>query len=215
MAKSQKYKLAIIEEQPDWVDKFRLKLRDDFELVVFTLTPELTKEELAKQIEESEVDCIIADYDLQEAEVVQFNGDEIVAEYKKKFPFFPAFIITSKEEEDILPLIHDNEIVRLKDELVDKTVILIQRIKNKIENYYDSIKAAEELIDQLVEKKKTADLSLQEEEKLTEQYQFLEKIDSKNKELPDNLIQPASITKLDEFVENTKQIIEELSKLKK
>lgn len=215
MAKSNKYKLAIIEEQPDWVNKFRLKLRDDFELVVFALTPELTKEELAKQIEEAEVDCIIADYDLQEAEVVQFNGDEIVAEYKKKFPYFPAFIITSKEEEDILPLIHDNEIVRIKDELVDKTAILIQRIKNKVENYYDSIKTAEELIDQLIEKKKTEDLSLQEEEQLTEQYQFLEKIDPRNKELPDNLIQPASITKLDEFVENTKQIIEELSKLKK
>ncbi|MBL7858201.1 MAG: hypothetical protein JNM57_10980 [Cyclobacteriaceae bacterium] len=215
MAKAVKYKLAIIEEQPDWVNQFKLKLRDDFDLIVFPLTAELTKEELAVQIEAAGVDCLIADYDLQEADVVQFNGDEIVAEYKKKFPYFPAFIITSKEEEDILPLIHDNEIVRIKDELVEKTAILIQRIKNKIDNYYESIRAAEGLIEHLVEKRNNSPLSIPEEEQLTEQYQYLEKIDPKNKELPDNLIQPASITKLDEFVKNTKIIIEELTKLKK
>lgn len=211
-----KYKVGIVEEQPDWIDMFKRRLKDDFELVIFPLTEDLSKEQLVEQIEAKEVDCLIADYDLKETDLVGFNGDEVVEEYRKKFPYFPVFIISSKEEEDILRQIHDNEIVRVKDELTQRTPVLIQRVKNKIENYYSEIRKAEEKITELITKRNNGnDLSIEEEAMLTEKYQFLEKIDPSSKAIPDNLIQPESITQLQEFVANTKTIIEQLKALQK
>jgi hypothetical protein len=184
-----KYKVGIVEEQPDWIDMFKRRLKDDFELVIFPLTEGLSKEQ---------------------------HGDEVVEEYRKKFPYFPVFIISSKEEEDILRQIHDNEIVRVKDELTQRTPVLIQRVKNKIENYYTEIRKAEEKITELINKRNNGnDLSVEEGAILTEKYQFLEKIDPSSKAIPDNLIQPESITQLQEFVANTKTIIEQLKALQK
>ncbi|MGB4775537.1 MAG: hypothetical protein WBP45_10215, partial [Daejeonella sp.] len=108
------------------------------------------------------------------------------------------------------------DIVRLKGELNDKRPILIQRIRSKIENYNRQIKEAEETIKRLVEKKnKDEGLSILDEELLTEKYIFLEKINPSDKTLPDNLIQPESITKLNEFVSATKEILEALKNIKK
>lgn len=211
--KARKYKIGIIEEQEDWINTFKRKLKEDFDVHIFPLTFDLTKEALNSQIESQELDCLIADYDLKEADIVQFNGDEVIELYRKKYPHFPVFIITSKDEDDVLPQISDNEIVRIKDELTDKTSILIQRIKNKIDNYYSEIKNAEDIIQQLVELKNSQDLTIQQEEELANKYKFLGEIYPEEKLLPDNWIQPENITRLDKFLNTSKAILEELKKL--
>ncbi|MBK9013352.1 MAG: hypothetical protein IPM82_04345 [Saprospiraceae bacterium] len=136
----------------------------------------------------------------------------------KVYPLFPLFIITGKDEDYVLSQVDedDSDIVRDKDELTDKTQSLITRIKNKISSYKGKINEAENTIRMLIEKKDSGEgLSLLEEELLTKKYLFLEEINPDDKTLPDNLIQPKSITKLNEFVLDTKQILEELKKLNK
>ena len=212
----QKYKIGYIDEETQWVEKFKRDLKDDFEIIVFDLNADLSLIDIVKQIEEAELDCLLVDYELNEADIVQFNGNEIIEKIKEQYPYFPVFIITGKEEKDVLEQVEDGDIVRLKDELNDKRSILIQRIKLKIESYHRQIQEAEETVKKLVEKRNTeGGLSIPEEELLTEKYLFLEKINPSQQTLPDNLIQPESITKLNEFVSDTKQILEELKKLNK
>lgn len=211
-----KYKVGYVDEEQQWIDKFSLRLRDSFDITTIKPTPETTLEGIVKLIEEAELDCLIADFELKEADVIQFNGDEVIEALRTKYPYFPVFIITAKEEEDVLDQVEDNEIVRLKNDLTDKTSMLVQRIKNKIENYHNHIREAEETITALITKKNTENgLTVSEEEILTEKYLFLEKINPNEKSLPDNLIQPKSITALNDFVADTKKILEELKKLSK
>jgi len=211
-----KCRVGYIDEESQWVSKFTLRLKDAFDIVILQLKPETTIANMLQQIEEARLDCLVADFELKEADVIQFNGDEIIDAVRKKYPFFPVFIITAKEEDDVLAQVEDNEIVRLKEELDSKPAILIQRIQNKIDNYHRQIAEAEETVKALVEKKHTeAGLSGEEEEILTEKYHFFEKIDPDGKTLPDNLTQQESITKLHEFAKDTKKILEELRKLTK
>lgn len=210
---NHKYRVGYIDEESQWVDKFKLRLKDTFTIVSFKLTPETSLDILLNQIEDCDLDCLIVDFELKEADIVQFNGDEIVDALRSKYPFFPVFIITAKEEDDVLSQVEDNDIVRMKNELDDKPSILKQRIQNKIIQYYKAIEDAETLITELIKKKNANGLTLPEEELLTEKYLFLEKINPKEKMLPDNLIQPESITKFNEFVSDAKQILEALKKL--
>lgn len=211
-----KYKIGYIDEESQWVEKFKRDLKDDFEIIVFDLNADLTLIDIVKQIEEAQLDCLLVDYELNEAAIVQFNGNEIIEKVRDRYPYFPVFIITGKEEKDVLEQVEDGDIVRLKDELNDKRSILVQRIKLKIETYHRQIQEAEETVKKLVEKRNAeGGLSIHEEELITEKYLFLEKINPSEKTLPDNLIQPESITKLNEFVSDTKQILEELKKLNK
>ena len=179
------------------------------------MEPDTSLDSLLKQIEDCDLDCLIVDFELKEADIVQFNGDEIIDALRSKYPFFPVFIITAKEEDDVLSQVEDNDIVRMKNELDDKPSILKQRIQNKIIQYYKAIEEAESIITKLIQKKNTEGLSLSEEELLTEKYMFLEKINPKEKMLPDNLIQPASITVFNELTSDAKEILEALKTLRK
>ncbi|AEE50516.1 hypothetical protein [Haliscomenobacter hydrossis] len=212
---NHKYRVGYIDEESVWVANFTRKLKNDFDIVTFELTEELTLDDITNQIKGKKLDCLVVDFELNETDVVQFNGDEIIDNLRKAYPFFPVFIITSKEEDYVLEQVEDNDIVRLKEELVDRPKILTQRIKNKIERYYSQIHEAENIIESLIKKKNIEGLTILEEEILTEQYMFLEKIYPEEKFLPDSLIQPNNITKLNEFASEAKQILEELKKLNK
>ncbi len=134
-----KYKIGYIDEESQWVDRFVLRLKDAFNVFIFKLTPETSLADMIKQIEEAELDCLIVDFELKEADVIQFNGDEVIDALREKYPYFPVFIITAKEEEDVLNQVEDNDIVRLKEELDIKPEIFIQWIQNKINRYYIKI----------------------------------------------------------------------------
>lgn len=209
-----KYSVGYIDEESSWRNTFKNKLKSSFDILIININEESTLDSVFKQIEEAELDCLIVDYELKEAEIIQFNGDEIIDKVRAKYPYFPVFIITGQDELNVLQLVEDNEIVRDKSELTDKPEVLIQRIQNKIDNYYDSIAEAKDIIEKFSDaRNKGEELSFPEEELLTEKFQFLEKIYPDEKVIPDTLIQPESIKKLNEFVENTKEILEQLKKL--
>lgn len=208
-----KYKIGYIDEEAQWVDKFKRTFKEDFEIVGFRLSSHTSLENMIKQIEKAKLDCLIVDFELKEADIVQFNGDDIIEALREVYPYFPVFIITAKEEDDVLSQVDDNDIVRLKDELDTKPTILAQRINNKIISYYNDIDAAEKRIEELVSLKNSKGLTLELEEELTQLYQFLEQIYPNEKILPDNLIQSNSITKLNDFVLDTKKILKKLNEI--
>jgi DNA-binding NarL/FixJ family response regulator len=210
-----KYRVGFVDEDPQWIEIFKRKLKDHFDIVIISLSEDTSIREIIAQIEKAKLDCLIVDFDLKETDVIQFNGDEIVDEIRKKYPYFPVFVITGQNEDIVIAQVEDNDIVRDKSEINEKTSTLIQRIKNKITNYFKQIEDAEAEIKRLVELKNSTGLKIEDEEILIEKYQFLEKINPEDKEIPDNLIQPESITRLNEFANNTKQILEELRKLNK
>lgn len=211
---SKKYRVGYIDEESVWVSKFLRTFKDSFEVVIINPANK-SLDEILREIIDSNLDCLIADFELKETEVVPFNGDEIIEKLTEHYPYFPVFIITSKEESDVLSQVEDNDIVRLKDELTDKPGILAQRINNKISTYYKDIQEAENTIKELVLKKEQGGLSVSEEELLAEKYHFLTKISPEDKIIPDSLIDLQNSNQLSEFVAESRLILEELKKLQK
>lgn len=211
----QKYKIGYLDEESQWIDKFMFRFKDDFDIYTFKLDSNTTIDDIIKQVIDEELDCLVADFELKEADTIQFNGDEVIEVLHDRYPYFPVFIITSKDEDDVLNQVEDNDIVRLKDELDTKPDILKHRINNKISSYYGQIEKAERLIQDLVEKRNAEGLSPNEEQNLIDQYSFLGKINPDDRLIPDSLIQPESITKLNEISQDAKLILEALQNLKK
>ena len=210
----RKYKLGYVDEESQWISKFQRALSEAFEIEVFQLDQTIGLEDLVQKILASNLDCLIVDYELKETAVVPYNGDEIVDRIRQLYPYFPMFIITSKEEEYVLTQVEDNEIVRLKEELTDRPKILTQRIENKINNYYTAIEEARKTIEDFTQLKNNGkQLDAQQEEMLYEKYLFLEKVYPEEKILPDSLSAPESVNVLNQFVEETRKALEELKKL--
>lgn len=211
--KEEKYLIGYVDEESPWIDKFQFNLNEAFNIKVFPLTEEVTLDQLVSDILAAKLDCLIVDYELKEAALIPFNGDEIIEEIRKRYPLFPVFIITSKEEDYVLTMVEDNEIVRLKDELTDRPQILSQRIQNKINNYYSEIEKAKTVINKYTDlKQRGIALSPEQEEVLFSKYLFLEKVYPDEKLLPDSLSAPESVNKLNEFIAQTKLVLEELKK---
>jgi DNA-binding NarL/FixJ family response regulator len=215
MADNNKYKIGFVDEAPEWISQFKRFANGNFDVESFALSENTTLDSLVNEIRGKNLDCVIVDFELKESELLQFNGDEIVDKIREKTPYFPLFIITNKDEMDVLNQVEDNDIVYDKDLLTsDKKETFILRIKNKIEHYYAKIEHANQEIERLVQLKTERALTPAEEEQLSEYYLFLEKIYPDEKVLPSNLTRPESISQLNDFVENTRKILEELKKQK-
>ena len=78
---------------------------------------------------------------------------------------------------------------------------------------YKKIEDTNSRIEQLVEKRNDAGLEIFEEEELTKLYILFDELNPDGKDLPANLIHRDSISKLNEFVSETREILEELKKL--
>lgn len=210
-----KYRIGFIDEAPEWILQFKRFASGNFNVESFALSENTTLDNLVDEIRSKNLDCLVVDFELKESELLQFNGDEIVAKIREKTPHFPLFIITNKDEIDVLNQVEDNDIVYDKDLLTnDKKETFIIRIKNKIEHYYTKIEYANQEIERLTKLKTERNLSPSEEEQLYNYYLFQEEIYPDEKVLPSNLTRPESISRLNDFVENTKQILEELKKQK-
>jgi hypothetical protein len=210
-----KYKIGFIDEAPEWIQQFKRFANGNFNVESFALSENTTLDNLVEEIRSRNLDCLVVDFELKESELLQFNGDEIVEKIREKTPHFPLFIITNKDEIDVLNQVEDNDIVYDKDLLTnDKKETFILRINNKIENYYKKIEYANQKIERLIQLKTERALIPMEEEQLSNYYLFLEEIYPEEKVLPSNLTRPESISQLNDFVENTRQILEELKKQK-
>ncbi|WP_436414122.1 hypothetical protein [Petrimonas sp.] len=210
-----RYRIGFIDEAPEWILQFKRFANGNFDVESFVLTENTTLEGLVDEIRSKNLDCVVVDFELKESELLQFNGDEIVEKIREKTPYFPLFIITNKDEIDVLNQVEDNDIVYDKDLVTgDKQETFILRIKNKIEHYYSRIEYANREIERFIQLKAERALSPAEEEKLSDYYSFIEKIYPDEKVLPSNLTRPESISQLNDFVENTRKILEELKKQK-
>src|SRR5690606_37534668 len=100
-----------------------------------------------------------------------------------------------------------------KDE--EELDVFKKKIQSNISNYYKKIEDTNYRIEQLIEKRNNEGLKISEEEELTKLYILFDELNPEGKDLPANLIHRNSISRLNEFVNEAKEILEELKKLNK
>lgn len=212
-----KYKIAYIDEDDGWLNTFYQTFKGDFEVLRIKADSTTTLDNIVNTIFENEVDGLVTDYLLDETGVVDFNGNKIVDEVRSYKPHYPAIMLTSYEPQAIsqtedVNIIYGKDILDGENE--KRLEILRVKIKSNIDRYYSFIKNTESRIEELVEKRNNNELEPKEEEELTKLFILLDELEPEGKDIPANLIKGEAITKLNEFVSQTREILDELKKTK-
>jgi len=213
-----KYKIAHIDESDQAINQFYHNFKNEFEIVKIKVDSSSEIHTIIDTAISSKVEAVVVDYLLVEEGEVSFNGNVIFDEFKRIRPHLPIIMLTSYEPEaiDHMKNVH---IVYSKDlmdgESNDELELLKTKIKSSITNYYDLINDTKNEIEFLVKKRNEKDFSLKEEEELTKKLMLMDELEPEAKEIPSNLIQTESITKLTDFVAQTREILEELKKANK
>lgn len=212
-----KYKLAYIDEDDGWLNTFYQTFKGDFEILRIKADSTTTLNGIVKTIFEYEVDGLVTDYLLDETGEVDFNGNKIVDAVRSYKPHFPAIMLTAHEPQAISQT-EDVNIINGKDildgENEKRLEILKVKIKSNIDRYYSLIQNTESRIEELVEKRNNNELEPFEEEELTKLFILFDELEPEGKDIPANLIKDEAITKLNEFVSQTREILDELKKAK-
>ena len=114
---------------------------------------------------------------------------------------------------DDVHIIYDKKVLDEGNE--EDLEILKTKIKSNIDRYYARIEKTEKRIETLVKKKNEKSLEPKEEEELTKLFILMDELEPEGKEIPANLIKPEAITKLNDFVTQTREILGELKKKNK
>lgn len=213
-----KYKIVYTDESDAWLNTFYQTFKTDFEVVRIKVKEDSTIDSLVKQIFECDPDGVVTDYLLDEEGQVDFNGNQIVDAIRKVKPHFPIILLTAYEPQAINQM-DDVHIINGKGDLDGESEealeILRAKIKHNIANYYRKISSTQSKIEKLVEKKNQNRLEPQEEEDLTKLFILMDELEPEGKEVRANLIESESITKLNDFVSETREILNELRKRNK
>ena len=212
------YKIAHIDENAAAINNFYQNFKNDFDIIKIKVDANSTIDLIIQEAFENLVDAIVVDYMLDEEGDVDFNGNLIFDKIKKMKPHFPIVMLTSHEPQAIDHM-EDVHIIYSKDildgESEDELEIFKTKLKSNIERYYAKFQNTKRDIEELVKKKNDSGLEPPEEEVLTKLFILMDELDPEGKELPANLIQSGTITKLNDFVSQTKEILEELKKANK
>ena len=214
-----KYSIAYIDEDKGWINTFYHTFKNDFDVTRIEVNSESSIESIFTKLQENNLDAIVTDYLLEENAEVPFNGNKIVEEIKRIRPHFPIVMLTSYPTQaightDDVHIIYSKDILTVEnDKDQEELDIFKTKIQSNISNYYRKIEDTNTRIEQLIEKRNSQGLDIAEEEELTKLYILFDELNPEGKDLPANLIHRDSISKLNEFVNETKEILNELKKL--
>lgn len=215
-----KFKVAYIDEDKAWINTFYHTFKNDFDIEKVEINSDTSIESIVTQLLSKNVNAIVTDYLLEENADVPFNGNKIVEKIKSIRPHFPIVMLTSYPTQaishtDDVHIIYSKDVLAVEtDQDKEELEIFKIKIQSNISNYYKKIGDTSNRIDQLVEKSNSDDgIDISEEEELTKLYILFDELNPEAKGLPANLIHRDSISKLNEFVSETKYILEELKKI--
>ncbi len=213
-----KYKIAYLDENDGWINTFYQTFKTEFDILRIKVDINSSIKELLVQLMSSNLDAIVTDYLLEEEGDVSFNGNKVVEAIKQIQPHFPIIMLTSYQKQainftDDVHIIYSKDILDGENE--DELEIFKTKIQSNISNYKKKIEDTNNRIEKLVEKRNDQGLEIPEEEELTKLYILFDELNPEGKDFPANLIHRESISKLNEFVSETREILEELKKLNK
>lgn len=203
------FKIGYIDEDKGWRNTFYQFFKNDFEIISFDINQDTKFENLIIEVENQKLDALIVDFLLDESGLVNFKGNKIVEKVLSKRPHFPILVYTSHEPDAITDMENVN-IINEKDERPEKVEVLKSKILSLINNYNLKVVKSECRVEELTSKRNKEPLTLLEEEELSKLYIYLDEIYPDEKTIPANLLHNESITRLNEFVQQTSEILEQL-----
>jgi hypothetical protein len=185
------YTILYIDEEKTALHSFERALGTDFEIKSVDFT-DLTLEKLILILDERDFDYLVIDFNLNEKSGCGFNGDDVLADFTKKFPHFPVMLLTNFDDQAVVSIQgFDTEKIHNKKEYGDEALkdAFIKRIKRIIDDYKKQNTNAEARIAALIQKKASGEvLNAAEEEEAIKLDTFLDEVlDGEAKKIPDQI----------------------------
>lgn len=215
------YRIIFIDEekeQQEWFEEYFDNHKKD-DVCVISIFPVLSIDDMISTLDEQAPDAIIVDFMLNDIKEdikynVPYTGVDIVREYRYKRPEFPCFILTSKDE-DALNVSSDVNLIYIKGLLNEEKDVLkvsfYDRVTRQIKAYRNSIDNAQLEIEKLVEKRRKGRTSSQEDQRLIELDNFIEKSLDRESAIPDEMKKPENIDKLSSMVAKLDELLNKLN----
>lgn len=208
-----KYKIAYLDESNQWLNTFYQSFKKDFAVELVKIDGKVEIDSLIVELFEKELDAIVTDYLLEEEGNVSFNGNLIVDTIRIRRPHFPLIMLTAHQSQainhmDDVHIIYGKEI--LDGESDEELKLFKAKINSNIDHYYSKLANTRARVEELSEKKNSGALEMAEEDELTRLLILMDEFEPDGKDIPTNFMLPESITKLNEFVAETRAILEEL-----
>lgn len=216
MHKYMAYRVLFIDEEKDQQNDFMEYMEAAPDVEVICVYPEPDLERMIQKIDEIAPDAIVSDFLLNDIKLdisytVKYTGSELVNEYQKQRPAFPCFVLTSYDDRAVTKS-NDVNVVYVKDLLhnngeAEAKAKFYEKIKEQINKYRKAIQNAQSELNELLEKKKNAGLTLRENERLVELDDFLEKSLDSYSALPKDLKRSETLDMLSKLIENVDLLI--------
>ena len=217
---SKKYKILFIDEEKNQQEQFCEYMETEADKVeVKCLFPSKTIEKMLQAIDDEQPDAIVIDYKLNEIKVdinynVPFSGTDIANPYQERHIGFPFFVMTSYDDDAVSESKDVNVVYRkniLHNSVDEGRASFKVRIVQQINKYKKRIRDSQNKLEELLQKRKESELTLNEQDKLVQLDSFLEKSLDSYSSIPDDFKTSQSLSKLSDLIEKVDEEIRKLN----
>ena len=214
------YKILFVDEEKSQHDLF-LNYMDEApdDMTVKCLFPESDINAMIANIDGEHPDAIVADYLLNDIKTdvnynISYNGTELLMEYRNLRPNFPCFVLTSYDEDAVYDT-DDVNLIYVKSLLTKEDPDIKSKFYNKIysqiQKYRTSIVEAQSELQSLLEKRSTGSISLQEEQRLIDLDDFLEKSLDSYHAIPKEMKELSNIKNIAIMIDKVDDLLKKLN----
>lgn len=201
------FRIGYIDEDEGWQNSFYQKLKEDFDVKLFEITKETSKESLVEEIFESALDVLVLDFRLDENDLLDFNADEIIEKIQQINLHYPLIVLTSYEE-DALDNVENANLVNDKEMLQSKNNILKRKLSSIASGYKEKIESAKKNLQRLEKRRAAAGLNSSEEDQYVELNTFLDQTICAENRLSRTFYSEETNKKLDDLINLAERVLD-------
>lgn len=163
-------------------------------------------------------DAIVTDFQLNDKKVdidytVKYNGVELIRALREQRENFPCFVITSFDDEAVNDA-DDVNLVYIKDVLKSKPnnakVMFAERVTQQIDKYRSRIATARRDLAELIDKRRSSDANVYEEQRIIELDTFLERALGAQSSVPPELKTLSNLDRLNKLFNKVDELLKRI-----
>lgn len=217
------YKIVFIDEQQDDIDAFKDYVDETNTKKKFEVLAEYPREELDEMIDvifSLNPDAVVVDYMLNEYKEtikynVPYNGVDLVEEIRTMREGFPCFVMTAFDD-DAIKEIADVNMVYIKGILhgsekeLNAKANFLERVESQINHYKTKLADAEARLLELIEIRKKGNATIEDEQKMIELDQFLERSIDKKSSIPEEFKSLSNAKRLEDILSKVDELLQKV-----
>lgn len=181
------------------------------------IEPLPTLEEMIEAIVAENCKVLVTDFDLSDEQIgVQYNGNDLVSEIRRRFEGFPCFVTTNYPEDAVgqnvdVSLIFPKNDYLDPDEAHSTSLTFFERVRQSIDDYGSKFERKSKRFEELHRLYSQRDLNLAEVDELLELDDFFENALNKTEAMP-RVVKEKALAPFNELILRAGSLVEKIEK---